>query len=1327
MLHYIILLRWGDNIRKDPLANINSSGGLISSDFLKSLRQENFNNPYIRPETFSVPGEPPLTQKQLNEQMISAWQELLERWDEFSFNVQNKDTTEARKKWILPLLRILGFKPVYQPQDIVISEDKRLKFNISYRGFPEERDPMIHAVSPSEDLDVRNGNDRNEKSPHDTLQIFLNVDKKSQWGLLTNGILLRILRDFYHTSTKGYVEFDLENIFTERSFSDFRALYRMVHASRFSKNGDNTIILEHFYKESCAAGVKVGEDLRGNVKLAIETLGNGFLTEDLVQRMISDEKFCKEYYEELLTLTYRILFLLFEEQRGILPSRDSLYAEEYSITSLRERAENFKINDKYADIWYGLKVTFKILKKGYQKLNVFPYNGSLFDDDRLKTLSALECKNEDLLTAVHYLTWIEKDKVLQRISYLDLGVEEIGSIYESLLDLIPSVLAQDGEVDGKPIRAKTFFLDSRGTARKTTGSYYTDKRLVDELIKSALIPVAQEKISSGKTSLEKEKALLSLRVCDPACGSGAFLIAATMYLGKELAQIRTGTEYPSDKEEQRARREILQHCIYGVDLNPMAVELAKVSLWINAVVEDMPLNFLDHHIKCGNSLIGTTPTLLSKGIPDTAFTPVEGDDKAVAKEIININKKQKKSQSLAEWETREEDKKYIEKFNKLNDLPEDNPEDVENKKICYNRLMNSYLSNSRKLIADTWTAAFFWPLTKETRDAPTGGFLRMLRESGESAVDKNILNRVKALAQEYKFFHWYLEFPDVFQRESFGFDCVLGNPPWEIVKPNSQEFFSLKDPEFRSYTKQKAKKVMDELRENNKIDNAWKKYERIINKQSLFYRESNSFPNIGRGDINTFKLFLEQFFKILKIDARFGILVPSGIYTDQGCLQLRKLFFDNSQIQSLYCFENKLGIFPIHRSFKFVLFVTKKGGGTDTFKTAFMLHDPDILPSLEKDALRMIVDSVKKFSPDTLSIMEFKSQRDVDIAAKIYNGHPLLGESVKNAWILKFTREIQDSKILNTESKGVILYEGKMIHQYNHLFSEPQYWVNEIEANSDFLNKLLNQTKIKGNIIQHNLKNIMSENKAYRMCFRRQAASTNERTLISTIIYPEIFAGDNLEVNIPFEYINQECKKLITYSELLVILPIFNSYILDYIVRMKITTNLNKFYIYQLPIPRLTSGNWYFDQLVPRAARLICITEEFADLWNEVYCPEWNLLSVKDGGTSMLEDWSKLTPIWNKECGAYGWDKTKHDTGDRAQLRCEIDALVAHLYGLNKEELKYILSTFPIVKEKSPWLIEGTIKEFDRFESIKRGSADKEEFVELLSIGKRGALIKNRG
>ena len=371
-------------------------------------------------------------------------------------------------------------------------------------------------------------------------------------------------------------------------------MYRMAHASRFLPDQDGISPLEQFYKESVAAGVKVGEDLRQNVKKAIEALGNGFLTPELTKKMIEDEEFCKAYYAELLRVIYRLLFLLFAEQRAMLPTKESLYIEEYSITRLRQMAEERHGKDDHQDLWEGLKVTFHMLKKGCPPLKVFGYNGSLFDDSEIPKLSELSCKNEDVLEAVRNLTLIEEERVLKRINYLDLGVSEIGSIYESLLDYSPKVFATEQEIEGQKIPANTFVLDPRGAARKTSGSYYTNPRLIDELIKSALKPVFEDRVSKAT---EKEKALLSIKVCDPACGSGAFLIAANNFLGKELAKLRTNQPEPSDKEIKKATRDVLQHCIYGVDLNPMATELAKVSLWINSCVEDMPLNFLDHHIK----------------------------------------------------------------------------------------------------------------------------------------------------------------------------------------------------------------------------------------------------------------------------------------------------------------------------------------------------------------------------------------------------------------------------------------------------------------------------------------------------------------------------------------------------------------------------------------------------------------------------------------------------------------------------------------------------------------------------------------------------------
>lgn len=237
---------------------------------------------------------------------------------------------------------------------------------------------------------------------------------------------------------------------------------------------------------------------------------------------------------------------------------------------------------------------------------------------------------------------------------MDIGVEEIGSIYESLLDFTPRVLKTADTIENREYSRGQFILDHRGASRKTTGSYYTDHRLINELIDSALRPVLENALASAGPSIEeREKALLDLKVCDPACGSGAFLIAANNFLGKKLAQIRTGEEFPSERDERIARRDVLSHCIYGVDLNPMAIELAKVSLWINAVVKDLPLNFLDHHLKNGNSLIGTNLNLLSKGIPNVAFKAIQGEDKKIANELKTINRNQRKMGTIDEFFSQE--------------------------------------------------------------------------------------------------------------------------------------------------------------------------------------------------------------------------------------------------------------------------------------------------------------------------------------------------------------------------------------------------------------------------------------------------------------------------------------------------------------------------------------------------------------------------------------------------------------------------------------------------------------------------------------------------
>ena len=623
-------------MKNRELGNINSSGGLLSEHFLVLMKEDSISLPFAAPKTFKLPwskADDSLDKKEYDRRVSESWNKLLERWDLYGYGkLQRMDPADARARWTGPLLEALGFEPVATPKHIEISES--MKFRFSHRGWFESPDngkpPVVHIVPPAQDLDERS--EKGMPSPHDALQAYLNVHE-DKWALVTNGLYMRILRDYHHTYTKGYVEFDLEAIFLTRSFSDFQALYRIAHASRFLPADAGEVCLEVYFKHSQSVGEKVGAGLRKNVLQAITTLGNGFLDAELLSELKGDQAKCHKFYEEILKTIYRIIFLLYAEQRGMLGSaaEHNLYLEEYSLTALRERAASYGRVDGHKDHWMGLKNTFKIIWKGSPELGIYPYNGMLFETSDEEYTSKYDCKNSELLEAIRYLTLTEIDGTARRISYSEIDVTEIGAIYEGLLEYTPRVIDQPEEIECISYSANSFILDPRGSARKTSGSYYTHQDLVQELIKSALEPVLAERLrNAGPDKEAREKAILSIKVCDMTSGSGAFLLAACNRLALELARVRMEPAVPDDDAIQEAKRDVLQSCIYGVDLNPMAVELAKVSLWINAMVKDKPLNFLDHHIKCGNSLIGATPELIAQGVPDGAFDVVTGDDKKVA-------------------------------------------------------------------------------------------------------------------------------------------------------------------------------------------------------------------------------------------------------------------------------------------------------------------------------------------------------------------------------------------------------------------------------------------------------------------------------------------------------------------------------------------------------------------------------------------------------------------------------------------------------------------------------------------------------------------------
>lgn len=818
----------------DTTSFIETSGGLLTEQTILSLRQERFDHPAAKPETFALPGEDPPTQNELEERIALVWEDLVERWDEVTQKGRlfEMDISKARSKWILKLFQALDFEPVYQRSNL---EVEGMKFDLSHKGWPDDeiedfgnmggaRAPLLHTIEPEteRDLDQENkldrkpeGAGRGASSPHDTLQSFLNASQEHDWAIVTDGVSLRVLRDYYHTYTRGYVEFDLENIFTSRNYQDFRALYRLCHPSRFiprdkdaidkpleevltddrdePQNDENSGIstpLEMVYQTSLSTGVKVGQNLQSNVISALETLGNGLLNPEIREFLRrGGEEEAQKYYQELLMIIYRLLFLLYAEQRGMMPGRDSLYIDEYSITKLRQRAEKRRSQaDRNTDLWHGLQATFKLAQKGNEELGVPAYNGMLFDPKKLNLISESECANKALLSAIADLTLIEQDGVLQRISYADLGVEEVGSIYESLLEFTPRLAEEKLEVDDETVYAGDFYLDSRGLERKETGSHYTNSKLVQEIIENTLKPVVDDRLSTAEDTKDaQEAALLDITVVDPACGSAAFLIAATNYLGQRLAEVREEMKYPLEEDVRDARRSVLQHCIYGVDLNPMAVELAKVSLWIDSAVKEKPLSFLDHHIRCGNSVVGTTDEFVSNGLPDDAYETSAGRDWHVGNDlrsrVRSENKKVAKgkgSHSLASFEAGL--KKRASLIDQLSDNEERTAEDVERKGEIYREIRNDESLQREQRTFDVWTAAFYWPMERgETAEYPTPETINRVRRRPYDEISNDLqqmVDRAEELSEEYRFFHWELEFPEVFSGDNPGFDCILGNPPF---------------------------------------------------------------------------------------------------------------------------------------------------------------------------------------------------------------------------------------------------------------------------------------------------------------------------------------------------------------------------------------------------------------------------------------------------------------------------------------------------------------------------------------------------------------------
>ena len=1260
---------------RNTYTTIHTEGALLPIDLLQRISDNDPSLPGLTPEGYHLaPGE------KINEAINHSWNRLSGLWTAFQNALQKLPpgdyaTTLTRERWLLPLFQELGYGRLSTARAVEI-EGK--SYAISHRW---EKVP-IHLVGANLKLDraTPGAAGAARTNPHSLLQEYLNRTPEVQWGILSNGLSLRILRDNATLTRQAYLEFELESMFNGEVYADFVLLWLVCHQSRFETSEKQTeCLLESWSKNAQESGTRALDALREGVENAIKTLGQGFLQQrlnnELRARLKSGELSAQDYYRQLLRLVYRLIFLFTAEDRELLLLPDApleakqQYENYYSTTRLRQLAERQR-GSRHHDRYEALCKVMEILgsSAGYPALGLPALGGFLFDPTSAADINNAKLDNQSFLTAVRWLSSIREGNTRRIVDYRNLGPEELGSVYESLLELHPLLNTDAG----------TFDLSSAaGNERKTSGSYYTPTSLIKVLLDSALDPVIEDRVRvSGRSPAEQEQALLDLNVCDPACGSGHFLIAAAHRIANKLAQVRGRGDEPSPEETRHALRDVIRHCIYGVDLNPMAVELCKVNLWLDSIEPGKPLSFLDAHIKCGNSLVGVGPKMVitELTIPDDAFKPVTGDHKPTATLLRKRNKQERAGQEslfITVLKSQEDlDHWLAQRTQAIEDMPEDDAEQVQVKAMAYEEINQSEQYLRLRQIADLWTAAFFWKMDEPTKNelsilAPTHGQLQRLRCG--SQVQEGLLKQVNELSKDQVYFHWPIEFADVQARG--GFDCVLGNPPWERIKLQEEEFFAFRDPEIANAPNKAARgELIKKLKEENpplalEFENA----KHAAECTSKFMRYSIRFPFTAVGDMNTYALFAEHFQKLLSSIGYAGVIVPTGIATDDTT----KLFFGDitkkTMLISLFDFENSSQIFPgVHNSFKFCLLTSGKNKNNYIDFIFFATNTNQIGNNVRQILLSK--EDLSLFNPNTRTIPIFRTKKDLDVTRKIYNQIPVfINERMEfNPWNVKFITMFHmanDSFLFNAnESPDTLpLYEAKMIWQYDHRYgsyesriegrgnrvlpevplefhknpyykAQPFYWVNKSDVDKRLLEKW---------------------DRPWRIAYRRITSTVTERTLVATVC-PYVGIADPAMMLAPV----QDDKKLIAC-----LIGNLNALVLDYVVRQKLgRTDLRNHYFQQFPI--LPPYFYKKKDKIFILSRVIELVYSAADM------------------KSFAEDMS-----YHGE--PFIWDEDR-----RAILRAELDAYYAALYGLSRDELRYILDpqdvygpdfpgeTFRVLKDK---------------------------------------------
>ena len=985
-----------------------------------------------------------------------------------------------------------------------------------------------------------------------------------------------------------------------------------------------------------------------------------------------------------------------------------LYDEGYSLRRLRDQALLQRLYTNHHDIWLSVKVVFKALAQG-EELLALPALGGLFNPDQCPDLMADEVNlsNADLLHAMQLMRWANLQGVFTVIDYRNIDTRELGSIYEGLLELVPTVKYLN---DADRFTYTFEYLQSNGNERKNTGSYYTPEPLVKVLISTALDSVIEQKLKENPG--DPETVLLSIKVIDPACGSGHFLLAAARRIAERLMKESAIQPENEEREYRKVLHKVISRCIYGVDINPMAVELARMALWLEGYAENQPLSFIDHHLKVGDSLLGVMDLDVFKlGIPGGAYTPQKSigkgeyaltlSDKTVCSTLKKRNTKERKvfgqnaqdfglgtlgsvGSSLAHLG-----------YKNIDELSADTITAEERKAQQNERNQKAIEDSVQFKVCNLLLAAFLSEKTQATEHlVPTSKDLDLLMIDSEDYMQshQDIIDHAAKVCVENHVLHWPFAFKEVMERG--GFDCVLGNPPWEKPHVEDRKWFAASIPEIANANTAAVRSKLIELMAQGKLAESGKiaalysenaieqsQYEQGLFEgyvkahfcsqmatafQHLAGDEGGRFPLTGVGLTNLYAYFAELSLKIVNQSGFIGIVLPAGILTDDTTKLFSREIFAKKYVRSIYHFNNSEGIFPdVAGNYSFSL-LSLQASSKDTLADCVFYATNTMHLEDKKRHFRFDPSDISLINPNTQTAFLPRSEADLDLVRKLYHAAPVLIKEEDNKNNGCSPWKVQTMQMFNmaTASSNFIeetdadkaiacslvpLYEGKLFGQFDHRHASfvfdnknKSYSAKSVELRTkqDHAFRIMPRYWVEGKLVQARWQQ-KGWNKPWALSWRDVARSTDERTIVAAVV-PSVYAFND-----------KACLLLPDVSDRLAscLLAMLDSLVIDFIERSKqASASVSIFFLKQLPL--LEPDSFAPADVEFIASRVAMLTRTADD----------------------------INAVWLTEYPAYIFQEPR----ERLKIRAELDAYIAKMYGLTREELRYILDPSDVMGPEHP-------------------------------------------